>query len=123
MRASSLTRTKLVSEEEGEDLQMLDIGTEASKTAIAKSATSKRTNSNSEEEEVHQYVNSQEVHAALSELFHKEKQILGLVYGNRSARKVGSVTAEMFFVRHVLVPPNKYRPEARTGEGEIAGGS
>lgn len=108
---------ELMSEEEGEDITMLDLGTEqnASKGSRGKSKENQK-----EEVEADQYVNSQETHAALSELFLKEKQILNYVYGNRSARNSRSVSASMFFVWHVLVPPNKYRPEARTGEGEIA---
>lgn len=107
----------LMSEEEGEDITMLDIGTEQS---TINGTTGKSKQGRIEEAEADQYVNSQEVHAALSDLFRKENQILGFVYGNRSSRKAHPVTASMFFVWHVLVPPNKYRPEARTGEGEIA---
>lgn len=107
----------LMSEEEGEDITMLDIGTDQS-TINGSTRTLKK--DKVEEVEADQYVNPQEVHAALSDLFQKENRILGFVYGNRAARKAHAVTANMFFVWHVLVPPNKYRPEARTGDGEIA---
>ena len=107
----------LMSEEEGEDITMLDVGTEQ-RSISERTGSSKK--DQVEKAESDQYVNPQEVHAALSDLFLKESQILGFVYGNRSARKAHVVTASMFFVWHVLVPPNKYRPEARTGEGEIA---
>ena len=107
----------LMSEEDGEDITMMDVGTEQSRVTTPGGRSKKE---DGEEDQAHQYVNSQEVHAALSELFRNEKQIIGFVYGNRSVRKAHSITADMFFMWHVLVPPNKYRPEARTGEGEIA---
>ncbi|KAI9809454.1 MAG: hypothetical protein M1827_006834 [Pycnora praestabilis] len=67
------------------------------------------------------YVNAGVVHAALTHLFEKEKEIMGLVY-NSQARldTTASVSADMFFIKNILVPPNKYRPEAKTGDGEIA---
>lgn len=67
------------------------------------------------------YVNPIEVKASLTLLFEKEQEILSLVYVSRStAKKAAVVTADMFFLQTLLVPPNKYRPEARTGAGEIA---
>jgi DNA-directed RNA polymerase I subunit RPA1 len=67
------------------------------------------------------YVNPLEVKAQLTLLFEKEQEILSLVYDSRSAtKKATKVTADMFFLQTLLVPPNKYRPEARTGDGEVA---
>jgi DNA-directed RNA polymerase I subunit RPA1 len=67
------------------------------------------------------YVNPMEIKAALTLLFEKEQEILSLVYNSRStANKATRVTADMFFLETILVPPNKYRPEAKTGAGEIA---
>ncbi|TVY19931.1 DNA-directed RNA polymerase I subunit rpa1 [Lachnellula arida] len=67
------------------------------------------------------YVNPLEVKAQLTLLFEKEQEILSLVYDSRSAaRKATKVSADMFFLQTLLVPPNKYRPEARTGDGEVA---
>ncbi|QIW96250.1 hypothetical protein AMS68_001768 [Peltaster fructicola] len=68
------------------------------------------------------YLNPSRVLAQLNELFRNEQEVLGLLYG--SDRQEGSqraeVTADMFFIHDVLVPPTKYRPEARTGNNEIA---
>jgi DNA-directed RNA polymerase I subunit RPA1 len=67
------------------------------------------------------YVSATEVHASLTLLFKKEAEILTLVYNHRVSHKVDApVSADMFFIYALAVPPNKYRPEARTGDGEIA---
>jgi DNA-directed RNA polymerase I subunit RPA1 len=69
----------------------------------------------------YQFMNSIEVKASLTLLFEKEQEILSLIYNSRSApKKATKVTEDMFFLQTLLVPPNKYRPEARTGDGEIA---
>lgn len=65
------------------------------------------------------YVNSHEVHAALSELFAKEQEILDLIYNSRASKRSTMINADMFFIKNILVPPNKFRPETRTGENEI----
>ena len=65
------------------------------------------------------YVNPMEVRASLTLLFEKEQEILSLVYASRSSSKKATVvTSEFFFLQTLLVPPNKYRPEAKTGAGE-----
>ncbi|KAL4914939.1 hypothetical protein BDW62DRAFT_135421 [Aspergillus aurantiobrunneus] len=61
-----------------------------------------------------QYLPSSEVHAAITLLFEKENEILNLVYNSRPTPKKDSrVTADMFFVKNIVVPPNKYRPAAQ----------
>lgn len=67
------------------------------------------------------YVNPLEVRTALALLFEKEQDILSIIYDSRStAKKATKVTADVFFLQTLMVPPNKYRPEARTGDGEVA---
>jgi DNA-directed RNA polymerase I subunit RPA1 len=67
------------------------------------------------------YVSPLEVKALLTLLFEKDQEILSLVYNSRSTpKKMGVVNSDMFFMQTILVPPNKYRPEARTGDREIA---
>ncbi|KAF7168568.1 hypothetical protein CNMCM6106_003706 [Aspergillus hiratsukae] len=67
-----------------------------------------------------QYMPSPEVHAATVLLFEKEKEILSLIYNSRPLpKKEAKVTADMFFIKNILVPPNKYRPAAPQGPGEI----
>lgn len=67
------------------------------------------------------YLNPTEVKARLRLLFEQDQEILSLIYNSRSAAKRPTrVSEDMFFLQTLLVPPNKYRPEARTGAGEIA---
>jgi DNA-directed RNA polymerase I subunit RPA1 len=67
------------------------------------------------------FVSVTEVKARLELLFDKEQEILSLIYNSRSAaKKATKVSADLFFLQTLLVPPNKYRPEARTGDGEIS---
>ncbi|KAF2402394.1 DNA-directed RNA polymerase I subunit RPA1 [Trichodelitschia bisporula] len=67
-----------------------------------------------------EYVSANEVHAALVLLFEHEPEILPLVYSPRSKPNKGSSMADMFFIDALLVPPSKYRPEAKTGNAQIA---
>ncbi|OJK04708.1 hypothetical protein ASPACDRAFT_74279 [Aspergillus aculeatus ATCC 16872] len=67
-----------------------------------------------------QYMPSPEVHAALTLLFEKEAEILTLVYNSRPLpKKESRVSADMFFIKNILVPPNRYRPAAQQGAGAI----
>lgn len=67
------------------------------------------------------YVSSMEVQTRLQFLFEKEQEIMGLVYNSRPLTKTAKkLPADNFFIQTVLVPPNKYRPEARQGDGAIA---
>lgn len=66
------------------------------------------------------FVSATEVKASLDLLFEKEQEILSLIYHSRSgSKKPTRVTAEMFFLQTLLVPPNRYRPSDRAGEGEV----
>lgn len=64
------------------------------------------------------YLTSFEVQARLRLLFEKEQEIMALVYNSRPLGK--KIPADNFFLQTILVPPNKYRPEARQGDGAIA---
>ena len=67
------------------------------------------------------YLSAMEVRARLAELFTKEQELLGLVYNAKPlTRNSPKVTPDMFFMETILVPPNRFRPEARTGASEIA---
>lgn len=109
-------------DDEDEDIEMLDAGREDAGNGLvqAEAAQSEAKRKSSDEDTQH-YVNAREVHASLTELFEKEKEIMELVYNSRTRPKSApSVTADMFFITDVVVPPNRYRPEAKTGDGEIA---
>lgn len=67
------------------------------------------------------YISAMEVQARLSELFIKEQDLLSLLYNAKPpTRSSPKVIPDMFFMTVILVPPNRYRPEARTGESEIS---
>jgi DNA-directed RNA polymerase I subunit RPA1 len=67
------------------------------------------------------FMTSEEVHAALVLLFEEESEILRLVYSPRSkGRALGNLSADMFFISTLLVPPIKYRPEHPSQTEEIS---
>ncbi len=58
------------------------------------------------------YLSTMEVHKRLELLFQKEQEILSLLYNSKPrARNSKPLTADMFFLSTLLVPPNRYRPE------------
>ncbi|KAI5864165.1 beta and beta-prime subunits of DNA dependent RNA-polymerase [Durotheca rogersii] len=101
-------------EGEGEELDENGDVIMSGSGAAAKSSQAKDTAAKSHQ----RYVNSMEVQARLQLLFEKEQDIMGLVYNSRPLGK--KVPADNFFLQTILVPPNKFRPEARQGDGAIA---
>ena len=106
---------------DGEDIQMDDLQEEeeldddsfnSQKLVTAKKDIPKA-------DEPDSYVNPTEVHAALSDLFDQEEEILNLVYNSRISKYATVVDANIFFIGNILVPPNKFRPETRTADNEI----
>lgn len=113
-----------VTSEDDEDLEML----EADAGFLAGSALERHSKPSSSKSKAHpavnqeEFVTPQEIHAALTELFQKEHEVLDLVYNSRRQKSRSSLSADMFFIKDLLVPPNRYRPESMTGEKEIAEG-
>ena len=113
-------------EDDEEDLEALEMDKDVNNgdvldnsASVAKTKKSKILQNNVTNEQ--RYVNPQEVHAAISELFNKEQEIFDLVYDSRLGMgRTSTVTPDMFFIHDILVPPNKYRPEAKTGDRDIA---
>ncbi|RSL61616.1 hypothetical protein CEP54_006192 [Fusarium duplospermum] len=67
------------------------------------------------------YISAMEVQARLNELFTKEQELIALLYNAKPATRSSSkVTPDMFFLTILMVPPNRYRPEARTGDSQIS---
>ncbi|KAK0268383.1 hypothetical protein LTR35_015543 [Friedmanniomyces endolithicus] len=86
---------------------------------ILDSATEAVRSKAKKEGEHEEYLNPARVHAYLSQLFEREQDILCAVYGHTTRRKGSKpLTPDMFFMRTILVPPNRYRPEAKAG-GEV----
>ncbi|KAH0600334.1 hypothetical protein MHUMG1_01330 [Metarhizium humberi] len=66
------------------------------------------------------YISPMEVRARLSELFKKEQDLVFLLYNSKPrTRRSPDVTPDMFFITTILVPPNRYRPEARMGDSQV----
>ncbi|KAI0014813.1 beta and beta-prime subunits of DNA dependent RNA-polymerase [Xylariomycetidae sp. FL0641] len=93
--------------DENGDVVMTDAATKTPKKKKAESPASKQ-----------RYVNSMEVQAKLQLLFEKEQEVMALIYNSRPVDK--KLPADNFFLQTILVPPNKYRPEAKQGDGAIA---
>ena len=108
-------------EEEGEDIEMLEVETDlgSSNALLDQSSATRSKSSKVVVEQPNEYVNPQEIHASISELFEKEKEIMGLVYNHHATKNAKSISADMFFIRDLLVPPNKFRPETKIGDGEV----
>ncbi|KAI4246633.1 MAG: hypothetical protein LQ352_006359, partial [Teloschistes flavicans] len=110
------------SSEESDSSGNLDVGdtiiaNTVSEKASRKSYTKRGLDSTDQPDE---YINASEVYSSISQLMDKEKEIFQLLYNPRGNRKSKHPGADAFFVRHLMVPPNRFRPEAKTGEGEIA---
>lgn len=67
------------------------------------------------------YLSPAEVRFRLARLFAKEQEVLSLVYCKQPRpRSCKPLDPDMFFLESILVPPNRFRPEARTGDSQIA---
>ncbi|KAH8677266.1 hypothetical protein BX600DRAFT_408654 [Xylariales sp. PMI_506] len=106
------------SEEEGDGDELDENGDIIMTDAATKTPKQKKKGGESAPQ---RYVTSIEVLARLSLLFEKEQEMVWLLYNSRPRTKFSKlVTADSFFLQVIMVPPNKYRPEARQGEGGIA---
>ncbi|KAF4548994.1 DNA-directed RNA polymerase I subunit rpa1-like protein [Elsinoe fawcettii] len=116
---ADLEDSSMESEGEGDDIEMLDIEEEVAGGTTVEIATQagQKTKSNDTSDG---FLNAGQVHAALVQLFEKESEILQLVYQPSQRKGSKPPSADMFFIKDVLIPPNKYRPEARTGNDSIA---
>ena len=76
---------------------------------------------NEEASDKQEYCNPEEVLATLNVLFEKEQDILKLVYNSHGfLPNAPPVRAEMFFVRALLVPPSRFRPQPRVARLAVA---
>ncbi|KAI1381427.1 beta and beta-prime subunits of DNA dependent RNA-polymerase [Hypoxylon crocopeplum] len=101
-------------DEEGEGDELDENGD----VIMSEGGAASKTKKDEEPKTQQRYVNSTEVRARLQLLFEKEQDIMGLVYNSRPLGK--KLPADNFFIQTILVPPNKFRPEARQGDGAIA---
>ncbi|KAK5000227.1 hypothetical protein LTR66_000891 [Elasticomyces elasticus] len=109
------------SEGEGDDVESLDVEQDVVGGIVLEGEAGLSAKKSKKSDPDQGYINAGQVHAALVQLFESEQEILGMIYGHRSKTKsAAGPSADMFFIKDLLVPPNKYRPEARTGNDEIA---
>ncbi|KAF2801996.1 DNA-directed RNA polymeras-like protein I subunit [Mytilinidion resinicola] len=106
-------------EDEDEDEEMIDLEQDNETFIAEETMTAAPTRKGAVEYAKQEYMNPSEVLAAMRLLFEKEAELLGLVYSPQSHSYSPSISADMFFMHNILVPPNKYRPEAKAG-GSIA---
>jgi DNA-directed RNA polymerase beta' subunit len=86
---------------------------------VNESMTASRGKSRSaaDSEATQEYLNASEVKAAMTLLFEKEEEILRLLYSPYAGKSASTeVTADMFFLTSIIVPPNRYRMEDKTGD-------
>ncbi|KAL8734969.1 MAG: hypothetical protein Q9181_003001 [Wetmoreana brouardii] len=90
-------------------------------TASVQTSTKRRSSGMSgKRSQPDEYVNASEVYASIAELMEKEKEVFKLIYNPQHYQPSKASAADMFFIKHLMISPNRYRPEAKTGEGEIA---
>jgi DNA-directed RNA polymerase I subunit RPA1 len=108
------------SSSEDEDVEMLDAQVADGTLVASETMTqpSRKTNTATEAaDNAQEYITSAEVRAAMVLLFEKEADILRLVYSPYSRSKSRSdIGPDMFFMHAVVVPPNRYRMEDKTGD-------
>ncbi|KAI0205803.1 hypothetical protein F4808DRAFT_245148 [Astrocystis sublimbata] len=83
--------------------------------ADADAGTQTKTKQQDSSKGAQRYVSSTEVHARLQLLFEKEQEVLALMYNSKPTRQ--TIVSDIFFLQTILVPPNKFRPEAKQGDG------
>ena len=112
----------LISSEDDEDTEMLDVEADMAPSNLLDDAasTKQRSSKSSAKKDDDQYITPQEVKETIKALFQQEREILQLVYSYGFQGRKRSLSADMFFIEALLVPPNKYRPEAKTSDGRVA---
>jgi DNA-directed RNA polymerase beta' subunit len=101
-------------EDEGIDVDMQD----ADGSLVATESRVTKTKSRTTEPSPHQqeYINAIEVRAAMTLLFEHESEMIRLMYSPYGTKSLVDVSPDMFFMHAVIVPPNRYRPEDKTGD-------
>ncbi|KAK6844312.1 hypothetical protein PG995_014422 [Apiospora arundinis] len=100
-------------EGEGEEL---DENGDVVMTDVAQNSTKSK-----KEEPAQRYIGSSEVLSRLNLLFQKEQEMIQLLYNSKPQSMQGTpISAQSFFIETVLIPPNKFRPEAMAAGGSLA---
>ena len=83
---------------------------------IANNAALEDQDSRSDEEGNRKYLTASEVYAAVDLVIKKEQETFDLIYNNRPGKRSIQINTDMFFITHILVPPNRFRPAVLQGE-------
>ncbi|KZM26933.1 DNA binding [Ascochyta rabiei] len=97
--------------DEGIDIDM-DMDDGSLTATEARTATKTRTATDAADSS-QEYITAAEVKAAMILLFEQEAEILRLIYSPYGA---SAVSPDMFFMEAIIVPPNRYRMEDKTGD-------
>jgi DNA-directed RNA polymerase beta' subunit len=105
------------SSEEDSDVDMMEAD---GNVVVSESMTASRHKASTTadvEEATQEYINPAEVRAAMILLFEKEEDVLRLLYSPYARSKSSvDVSADMFFMHNILVSPNRFRMEDKTGD-------
>jgi DNA-directed RNA polymerase beta' subunit len=100
-------------EDEGIDLDDMDDGS----LVAAEARTGRKTRTAVDASDSSQeYMTAEEVKAAMILLFENESDMIRLLYNPYGGKSLVDVSADMFFMETVVVPPNRYRLEDKTGD-------
>ncbi|KKA26087.1 hypothetical protein TD95_004021 [Thielaviopsis punctulata] len=120
-RPSKMTKAEQKKEQEQQQQQLMDQDSQVHES---------ETQSDSEDVDmedapvdskpVQRYLSAMEVQSRLELLFDKEQAILALLYNSRPSSTPATISPDMFFIEAILVPPNRFRPEARMGAGQVS---
>ncbi|KAF7505883.1 hypothetical protein GJ744_012418 [Endocarpon pusillum] len=83
---------------------------------IAKTAAMEDDEEDGDDDDRQRFLTGNEVHAALDLLIKREQKVFNLIYNNRPGPEATVISADMFFITHILVPPNRYRPAKLQGD-------
>ncbi|KAF7197420.1 DNA-directed RNA polymerase I subunit rpa1 [Pseudocercospora fuligena] len=114
---ADLDRTSEEEVEEESEGEPTIIGGDLEDAMIIDGAAETATQAQKKPKAQDEYLNPSRVYAQLQQLFESDAEVLSLVYG-QDRRK--GLSADMFFLQTLLVPPNRFRPEARQGDGAIS---
>lgn len=117
-RNSAEKRKSLVDGCLNEDVEMPDAGSRSdddlhgAEGEIANAAAYEDDNDNGghDDDQKQRFLTGNEVHAALDLLMRREQDVFKLIYNSRPRKHEDSVSADMFFITHILVPANRFRP-------------
>ncbi|KAF1945843.1 DNA-directed RNA polymeras-like protein I subunit [Clathrospora elynae] len=103
--------------EEDEDIDMDDMQEANGSLLATESRTARKTKTAVDApDSAQEYITTDEVKAAMILLFENEIEMLRLLYSPNGSRSLVDVSPDMFFMHAIIVPPNRFRPEDKTGD-------